>query len=161
MGDDDHGLAVVAHVAQHGKELIRLLGGQHRRRLVQNQDVRPAVEHLYDLHRLLLADGHIVDLLSGIHVKAIGVADLPHLFGYGLQIQPPRLVQAENDVFRRAEHVHKLEVLVDHADAQVKGVPGGADHDLFAVHGNGALIREIDAGEHVHQRGLAAAVFAQ
>ena len=39
--DDDDGLARVAHVAQHGEELVRLLRGQHGGRLVKNEDVRP------------------------------------------------------------------------------------------------------------------------
>ena len=39
-------LPVRAHVAQHAEQLLRLLRGQHGRRLVQNQDVRPAVKHL-------------------------------------------------------------------------------------------------------------------
>ena len=63
VGDDDDGLPVGPHVPQHGEELLRLLGGQHGGRLVQDQDVCAPVEDLDDLHRLLLGDGHVVDLL--------------------------------------------------------------------------------------------------
>ena len=54
VGDDDDGLARVAHVAQYGEELVRLLGGEDGGGLVQDEDVRAAVEHLDDLDGLLL-----------------------------------------------------------------------------------------------------------
>ena len=59
------------------------------------------------------------------------------------------------------EQVHQLEVLVDHADAQVEGVLGGGDGHRLSVDVDLPLIGEIDAGEHIHQGGLAAAVFTQ
>ena len=43
------------------EELERLLRRQHRRRLVEDQDVGLAVERLQDLDALLLADGDVVD----------------------------------------------------------------------------------------------------
>ena len=159
--DEHDGLARVAHVAQHGKELLRLLQRQHGGRLVEDQDVRAAVEHLDDLDRLLLRDGHVVDLLVRVHLKAVGVADLPDARGDGLEVQHLPARQAEDDVLRRGQHVHELEVLVDHADAQVERVLRAADGDRTAVHLDLALVREIDAREHVHERGLAAAVLAQ
>ena len=54
-----------------------------------------------------------------------------------------------------------LEVLMDHADAQGKGVLGGGDGHRLAIDVDLPLVGEVDAGEHVHQRGLAAAVLAQ
>ena len=54
VGDDDNRLARVAHVAQDGEELVRLLRGQHGGRFIQNQDIRAAIQHLDDFNRLLL-----------------------------------------------------------------------------------------------------------
>ena len=159
MGDDDDGLAAVAHIPQHGKELLGLLGGQHGGRLVQDQNIRAPVEHLDDLHRLLLGDGHIVNLLVRVHVKAVGVADFPNFLSGLRQIQPPG--QTQNDVLRRGEHIHQLEMLMDHADAVGEGILGGADDHRLSVDGDLPLVGEIDAGEHIHQGGLAAAVFTQ
>ena len=73
-------MALPAHIAQNGKELVRLLRGKNGGRLVQNEDVRAAVEHLDYLDGLLLGDGHIVYLLFGVDVKAVGVADLADAF---------------------------------------------------------------------------------
>ena len=159
--DDDDGLARVAHVAQHGEELVRLLRGQHGGRLVKNEDVRPAVERLDDLHGLLLRHGHVVYLLPGIDLEAVEGAYLLHPCGDAVEIQPPRLIEAEDDILRRGQHVHELEMLVYHADAEVERVLRRAYHDLLPVDEDLTLVGEVYAGEHVHQRRFAAAVLAQ
>ena len=161
MGNDDDGLSVVTHIAQHREQLLGLLGGQHGGGLVQDQDVRPAVKDLDDLHGLLLGNGHVVDLLIGIHLKAIGVTDLLHLPGHLVNIQPPRLLQTQNDVFGGGQHVHQLEMLMDHSDTIAEGVLGGTDHRFLIVDEDLAFVREINTGEHVHQGRLTAAVFSQ
>ena len=161
VGDDDDGLAVGLHIAHDGEQLFRFLRGQHGGGFVQDQDIRPAVQHLDDLQGLLLGDGHIAHQLVGVHVEAVAVADLPHLAAHFLQVQPATAFQPQHDVFGRGEHVHQLEMLMDHADAQVERVVGRGDGDLFAVDEDLAAVGEVDAGEHVHQCGLAGAVFAQ
>ena len=159
VGDDDQGLAVVLHVAHHGKQLVGLLGGQHGGGLVQDQDVGPAVQDLHDLHRLLLGHGHIIDLLIRVNVEAVPVADFPDLLpGLG-QVQLAG--HAQDDVFRGGKDIHQLEMLMDHADAQGKGVLGGGDGHRLAIDVDLPLVGEVDAGEHIHQSGLAAAVFTQ
>ena len=54
VGNDDNALSVFPHAAQDGKQAGDLLGGQHRGGFIQDQDVRAAVQHLDNLHRLLL-----------------------------------------------------------------------------------------------------------
>ena len=73
--DDDNRLAVVAHPAQNRKQLFGFLRGQHGGRLVQNQDVRAAVKHFDNLHRLLFGHRHIVNLLVRIKIEAVTRAD--------------------------------------------------------------------------------------
>ena len=159
--DDDDRLARVAHVAQYGKELVRLLRGQDGGRLVKNEYVRAAVEHLDYLNGLLLGDGHVVYLLVRVNVKAVFLADVAHALSYGFHIEPAWLLEAENNVLRRGQDIDELEMLVDHADAEIKRVLRRADDDLLVVDEDLPLIRKIYAGEHVHERGLAAAVFAE
>ena len=161
VGDDDQGLAVCLHISHDIEEPVRLLGGQHGGGLIQDQDVCAPVEDLDDLHRLLLRHGHVVDLLVGINGKTIFLTDLQDFGGGGLQIQLALSVQPQDDVFRCGEHVHQLEVLVDHADAAGKGVLGGGDGGGLAVHQDLPFVREVDAGQHIHQCGLAAAVLPQ
>ena len=50
---------------------------------------------------------------------------------------------------------------MNHTDAIGKGILGGTDQRLLAIDENPALIGKIDAGEHIHERCLAAAVFPQ
>ena len=52
-------------------------------------------------------------------------------------------------------------MLVDHSDAQRVGVSGGLDRDLTAVLENLSAFGLVDAGEHVHQGGFAAAVLTK
>ena len=161
MSDNDDGLAGVPHIAQDGKELFRLLGSQHGGRLVQNQNVRAPIEHLDNLHGLLLGDGHGINLLVGVHVEAIGVTDGLDLFRHGIHVQPSRLLQSQHNVLGGGEHIHQLEVLMNHTDAIAEGISGRADHRFLSIDEDLPLVREIDAGEHIHQGCLAAAVFSQ
>ena len=79
----------------------------------------------------------------------------------GLRVEPAWLLEAENNVLRRGQDIDELEMLVDHADAEIKRVLRRADDDLLVVDEELPLIRKIYAGEHIHERGLAAAVFAE
>ena len=161
VGNDDDGLAVGAHVAQHLEELVRLLRGQNSGRLVQNQDVGPAVENLDDLNGLLLRDGHVVDLLGRVDVESVPVADLLNPFVGRSHIELLPLVESKDDIFRGGEYVDQLVVLVDHADLVVECVLRAADRDRLSADQDLAVVGEVDACEHIHQRGLAAAVFAE
>ena len=159
VGDDDQGLAVGLHVAHDGEQLIGLLGGQHSGGFIQDQNIRAAVQHLDDLHGLLLGHGHVVDLHVRVNVEAVFVADVLDLLTGVVQIQ--LALQAQDDVLRGGEEVHQLEVLVDHADTKVKGILGRGNGHRLVVDVDLPLVGEVDAGEHIHQRGLAAAVLAQ
>ena len=65
MGDDDDGVALGLHPAQHGEELVDLLHRQNGGGLVEDDDPGAVAEHLDDLQGLLLGNGHIVDDYSG------------------------------------------------------------------------------------------------
>ncbi len=67
---------------------------------------------------------------------------------------------ADEDILRQREVGHQVQLLVDHADPQVLRGPRGVDFDLFALIEDAAGIFGIDAGKHLHQSGLACAVFA-
>ena len=157
--DDHDGFPVVPHIPQNGEQLVCFLRRQHGGGLVQDQDIRSAVQHFDNLHRLLLGNRHIINLLARIHVKTVSVADLPDLLRSALQVQFP--FQAQHDVLRRAQNVHQLKMLVNHSDPQFKGFLRGSNHHRFTVHADRAGIREIDPREHIHQGRLPAAVFSQ
>ena len=59
VADEDDRLAVRLEAADDPEQLLRLLRRQHGGRLVEDEDVRAAVERLQDLDALLLADGDV------------------------------------------------------------------------------------------------------
>ena len=71
----------VLHVAHDLEELVGLLRGQNGGGLVEDQNIRAAIKHLDDLDGLLLRNGHVVNLLVGVDVEAVFVADLLDLLG--------------------------------------------------------------------------------
>ena len=154
-------MALVPHAAEYAEELFNLLDGEHGGGLVQNDDLGAVVEHLDDLQGLLLGHRHVAHLLAGVQVEA-------ELFGHLLNLavavffqHKARLLGPHPDVIGGGEHIHQLEVLVDHADAQPLGVLGGGNGHRLAVHQNGAAVGGVDAGQHVHQGGLAGTVLSQ
>ena len=161
MGNDDNGASILTHIAENVKKPVRLLRRQHRRRLVQDQDLRSPVKHLDDLHRLFLRNRHLINLLRKIQIETISVQKSLDLLGYLLHIQHLLTRKAENDILRRGQHIHQLEMLVHHTDSQFKRISGRTDRHFFAVHKNMAGIRIIDSVDHIHQRSLAAAVLPQ
>ena len=56
MGDQEDGQPTGSrHLVQEAEDLVGLAGGEHRRRLVEDQDARGQIELLEDLDLLLLA----------------------------------------------------------------------------------------------------------
>ena len=160
MRDDYYCLSVGLHVPEDREEFFRFLRGKNGSWFIEDEDVGSPVEDLYDLDGLLLGNGHVVDLHRGIDVKTVlrtdflnlvvGVFDIHLLFG-----------KTENDVLGRREDVNKVVMLVNHSNAVGKRILGGCYRNLSAVREDFTLIRLINAGQHVHERGLATAVLAE
>ena len=108
---------------------------------------------------MLLGNRHIIDLHVRVDIKAVLVADVLDLLACIVQVK--LALQAEDDILGGGEQVDQLEVLVDHADTQIEGILGRCDGHRLVVDVDLPLVGEVDAGEHIHQRGLAAAVLAQ
>ena len=81
--------------------------------------------------------------------------------GHLVHIQPSRLLQAQNDILGGGEHVHQLKMLMNHTDAVGERISGRTNQGFLPVDKNFAIIRKVDAGEHIHQGCFAAAVFTQ
>ena len=164
VGDEDERLAGVAERADDAEELGDLLRRQHRRRLVEDQHVGGAEEHLQDLDALLRADRDLLDDRVGVDLEAVLGADLAHLLArlrHVEMVERAGRLDAEHDVLRHGEDRHQHEMLMHHADAGVDGVLGAVEVGRLAVDEDFALVRAVEPGEDVHQRGLAGAVFAE
>ena len=150
MGDDDNGLAVLPHTPQHIKQPPGLLRGQYSGGLIQNQNIGAAIQHLYNLDRLLLRNRHLVYFLFQIHGKAVTLGDLPHFFLSLSQVEFFFIVHTQHDIFRGRKHIHKIKMLVDHTNIVLKCVFGRADHHFFPVDKDLPGIRKINTGQHIH-----------
>ena len=163
VGDEQDGLALRRQIAHDLHQLVDLLGRQHSGRLVEDEDLVFAVQHLQDLGTLLHAHGDVLDQRVRVHLQAVFLAEGQHALAGLLLLEEAVLrgLHAQDDVVQHGEALHQLEVLVDHADAQCIGVVGVFDGHLHAVLFDDALLGLIQAEQHAHQRGLAGAVFAQ
>ena len=160
MRDNQNRLAVFPHLPENRKEALGLLRGQHGSRLIENQDVRAAVQNLHNLDGLLLGDRELVDLLLRIQPKAVALREFRELLLRRLQVVFAAPL-AEDDILGRTEHRNQLEVLVYHADAEPERILRGLNARNLAVYFDLSAVRKIDAGEHIHERRLAAPVFPE
>ena len=163
MGDEQDALALGSQILHDLHELFDLLRGQHGGRLVEDQDLVVAVQHLEDLGALLHADGDILDQRVGVDGQAVLLREGHDLFPGLLLLQETVLrgLDAQDDVVQNGEALDQLEVLVHHADAKIVGVVRVLDLDLLAVLLDGALLGLIQAEQYAHQGGLASAVLTQ
>jgi hypothetical protein len=167
--DEHDALAGRAQRVDDLEQVLDLLRGQHRGRLVQDQRLRVPDQGLDDLHPLLHADREVLDLGVRVHREAVALGDLPHLGPGRAAVEhldrtrgrAERRLVAQDNVFHDREDGHEHEVLVHHADAGRDRVPRAADRPGHPVHEDLALVRLVEPVQHVHQRRLAGAVLAE
>ena len=163
VADEDDALSLAGELFHDGEESLHLDVGEGGGGLVQNQQLRAAVERFEDLHALLLAHGDFGDELVELHLQAV-------LFGQGLDLLAAGvlldehalgLLVAEDDVLKHRHGLHQHKVLVHHADAKLYRLGRVVNLHLLAVEVDLALGGLVEADEDVHQRGLAGTVFPQ
>ena len=112
---------------ERDEERLGLLRCQDRGWLVQDEDLRVAVEGLQDLDALLLADRELPDPGARIdgHSVAVGQLRNPMLDRSRADSKSPAgLAQvAEDDILRDREWGDQPEVLVHHADPRLDRLP--------------------------------------
>ena len=157
--DEDQGVALLLELAEVREQRVDLLRHQDGGRLVEDDHLGAAVEHLQDLHPLPLTDPEALDELVGIEAEAVGARDLLDA-GTGPVADAVQLLRAEHDVLEDAEVVGQHEVLEHHADAELDGLGGRAHRRRLAVDLDRAVVGLLHAVQDLHQRGLAGAVLA-
>lgn len=163
VGDDEDGLAALLEPAQHLEQVRDLLRREHGRGLVQDEDLRLAVEGLEDLHALLGAHGEVLHLFPRVDVQAVFLGQGLHVRDGLFEVKAASLLRlvAEDHVLGHGHGLNEHEVLVHHGDAQLDGLERVFDLDGFALHADLAAGGRVHAIEDVHQCGLARAVFAE
>ena len=163
MGDEEDALALLGEGLHRRHKLVDLLRSEDGGRLVEDEDLVVAVEHLQNLHALLHTDGDILDLCVEVDVEPVPVRELLDLFAGLLLLKEAELrrLRAENDVIENGEDLDKLEMLMHHSYAEGGGVVRVLYPDLLAVFEDNALLRLIETEKNAHQRGFSGSVFAQ
>ena len=163
VGDEQDALALCCQVLHDLQQFGNFLGRQHSGGFVENQNLVVAVQHLQDLGTLLHTNGDVLNDRIRVNVQAILFGKFHDLLSCGTLIQQTMLhrLNAHDDIVQNGEAFDQLEVLVDHADAQIICVIGIADLDFLAVLLNDTFLRCIKTKQHAHQSGLACTVFTK
>ena len=162
VGDQDHRVAVVREAAHEGERLERLLVGQHRCGLVEDENAGAEQQHLKDLDALLLGDGEFADDSAGVHLEShLRRLRCHRLSRIARTADAERAAAGEHDVLGDSEALHQLVVLVDHADAEPGCIGGRGDRGGPAIHRDRPLVRRVEPAGDVHQGGLAGPVLTE
>ena len=106
-------------------------GGEHRRRLVEDQDLGVAAQALDDLDTLAHAGGQVGDAIVGVDLEAVLLADLADPSTDLRGVEPAGV--AEGDVLPHGQRLDEAEVLMDHGDAEARRLDRIDDLDGLAV----------------------------
>ena len=123
VADVEDGAALGLQPLQHDEKLVGLLRGQHRGRLVEDQEFRILHQRADDLDALTLADRQLPDLAPGIERKPVKIGHLlearRHVLEGFLAVEPERDVLGDGEIFEQRE------MLEHHADAAARALPMG------------------------------------
>ena len=164
VADEDDRFALRGQSADDLEELSRLLRRQHRRRLVEHEDVRVPIERLQDLDPLLLPHRDVLDARLRVDGETEPLGDVPHPVVGLADIEERagvRRLGGEHDVLRHRHHRDQHEVLVHHPDAGIDRGLRRAELDRLARDHDLALVRVVQPVEDVHQRRLAGTVLTE
>jgi hypothetical protein len=164
VGDEDDGFALLHQRRDGQEELLGLLRGQHRRRLIQDQNVGLAIQRLDDFHALASAHRQVSHRGLGVNLQAVLARESTDTLNCGLAVQDEAVAHdfgAQHDVLRHGHHRNQHEMLVYHADTLGDGVAGSFDLHLFSIQEDLPFVRRIQAVQDVHQGALASPVLAQ
>ena len=163
MGNEQDGFTLLGKPLHGCHQFLDLLGSQYCGRLVENQDLIVAVEHLEDFHSLLHTNGDILDLGIQVHLQAILFRQCLHLFPGSLLLQESQLgvFSAQDNIIQHSKHIHQLKVLVHHTDIQRCCIIRVINLDDLAVFLNDTFLRLIQTKQHAHQRRFTCTVFTK
>ena len=142
---------------------VRLLRGQNRRRLVENEDAGLSIERFENFNALSFTDREIAD--AGIRVNC-ETEIARELFDLTPNRCPAsatgkKWLGPESNIVHHRQIVCQREVLVNHADSggerrtRITGRQGPTKYFDTALIGN------VMAEENIHQRGFSSAVFTK
>ena len=161
---DDHDCdALLLQPSEDFPEFSDLLLGQSCRRLIQDQQLRVIDDCPADGNHLLAGNRQLLQRHVRIQLRAnlrhAPLCDLVDLLPVH-KFLPALDLPVQRDVLRDCQIREYRKILVDDLDAAVDGVDGLHVLHLLAVDPNFTLVRLMDPGDRLDQRGLSAAILA-
>ena len=163
MRDEEDGFAFRLHSLHDIHQLGNLRRCQHSRRLVENEYFVVAIEHFENFRSLLHAYGDILDKRVRIYIQPICLGEAQNLFSRLLFAKKAEFIRlhSEDDIIQHGKYLHKLEMLMYHADAERICVVRVADIDNLAVFQYFALFRLVKTEKNAHKSRFSRSVFAE
>ena len=158
MADVEHRAALARQPLQGDEQMIGLVRGEHRGRLVHDQKLRRLQQAANDLDALAFADRKIGDERVRAQRQAV-IGGNP--FDGRSKPVAHFLRQGERDIFRHGQRIEQREVLEHHADAEAAGGGRIGNRARLALPAELARTRLQRAIDDLHQRRFAGAVFTE
>ena len=162
MADKEDGDALPLQIADKLEQLLNLMGGERRRRLVHDEDANVERNRLGDFDRLLGGQCQAARRISHVQRDAEFGQDR---FGVAKHLSPvdhrSAVLVTDENVLGDIEIGKQQRLLIDCGDAQSLRLGGAANRDRSAGQKHLAAIRLMHAGYDLDERRLAGPVLAK
>ena len=166
MGNIDNGDALRRQLADNPEQNVHFCFAQGRSGLVHNDDLCAVADGAGNLDQLAVCRSQFAHGAPGIDIdiqiieKGLGIL-IHFLFidpmnGTDFFVGNP----TDPDIFHNIAGANGMQLLMNHGDAFIHGIPGIPEGDFLAFNFNYAFIGVVQAKGTLHQSGLACAVFA-
>ncbi len=163
MRDEDDGGAFVPQPPQGRKQPLDFRRRERRRRLVQDDDAGAREQHAGDFDQLLQTDRQVPEPRQWVDVDAEPCELLARFARHAPPLHDAQAIgrlAAEKHVLGHCKIRRDAQFLMHHGDAGPVRVACGAKAGLSPVQQETAGKFRMHAGDDLHQRALARAVFA-
>ncbi len=163
VGDEHNRTSLVAQRTHHVHQLVDLLRGQHRRRLIENQIAGVMSQGLQDLNPLLDANRQVLHERIWIDFQAVPSREFPDPPPGLLDVEEPHGAGfvTQHHVLRDRERGNQHEVLVHHADAGSHGLARIPQPQFLLPQPDLTFVGGQQPEEDVHQGGFSRAVLPE
>ena len=161
----EYDCATTRRVSRDGESKVRSWFARLFYKIMNKISQTEIVDGAQDFHNLLSPDAErahgalFTDILEAVLIQKGPDIAVHALVVDGAELRFRRI--GGKDIFRDAGGVEDGQLLVDNADAGLFRCDGAWKVHAFSVQKNFASVRLVDAGQDVHQRAFARAVFAE
>ena len=161
VGDVDDRRTLIPQSPHESEKNVDLVLGEHRRRLIHDQELGVGRHGLADLHHLLLRRAQFLDPLLGPDIHAELGEELAGPGHHGLLVQKPVLeaeLGTEKDIVVHGQLVDQIELLGNETDAEQLRIERSVNMDRRALEEDLARRGSVNSAQYLHQGRFAGAI---